>query len=49
MRYVRIENILHISRLYIRKLHKVRETSECRNDGLKIFKLAAVKLGEYAD
>jgi hypothetical protein len=38
-----------MGRLYVRELHKVREPFECRDDGLKIFKLAAVKLSEYPD
>lgn len=49
LKYVRVENILRLSRLYIGKLDKVRETVECRDDGLKIFKLAAIKRGEYTD
>lgn len=48
-KYVRVENILHLGRLYVRKLDKVRETVECRDDGLKIFKLAAIKRGEYTN
>jgi hypothetical protein len=48
-KYVRVENILHLRRLYVRKLDKVRDTTECRDDGLKIFKLAAIKRGEHTD